>query len=97
MSAGKGINHSEYNNGSKNLRFIQLWIEPNAKNTIPEYQELKFDLALRENKIAHIVGSMDSLAPIKIKQNCDIYITNLEQGNHVKLDNSLDKYSYYIV
>ena len=68
----------------------------NARNTAPEYQELKFNLALHENKIAHIVGNNDSSAPIKIKQNCDVYITNLEQGKHVTLGGS-DKHKYYVV
>ncbi|MCC5452753.1 pirin family protein [Rheinheimera sp. UJ51] len=47
MSAGKGIQHSEYN-ASKTapLTFLQIWIEPNQQEGEPRYQQKDFGQAL---------------------------------------------------
>lgn len=40
MSAGRGIQHSEYNSSRKeNLRFLQIWIEPNVTGIEPGYEQ----------------------------------------------------------
>ena len=41
MSAGTGIQHSEYNfSDSEMLQLLQIWIFPNKKNVEPRYQQL---------------------------------------------------------
>ena len=41
MSAGTGIQHSEYNfSDSEILQLLQIWIFPNKKNVEPRYQQL---------------------------------------------------------
>jgi len=41
MSAGTGIQHSEYNfSDSESLQLLQIWIFPNKKNVEPRYQQL---------------------------------------------------------
>lgn len=43
MSAGKGIRHSEFNPSAQDdLHFLQIWIEPNERNTEPGYQQKRF-------------------------------------------------------
>lgn len=43
MSAGKGIYHSEYNaSKTADLKFLQIWIEPNVQNGEPGYQQKDF-------------------------------------------------------
>jgi len=40
MTAGTGIQHSEYNNSSlMNVHFLQIWMEPSAKNLAPFYEQ----------------------------------------------------------
>lgn len=46
MSAGKGIYHSEYNaSKTADLKFLQIWIEPNVQNGEPRYQQQDFGAA----------------------------------------------------
>lgn len=46
MSAGKGIYHSEYNaSKTAELKFLQIWIEPNVQNGEPGYQQKDFGAA----------------------------------------------------
>jgi redox-sensitive bicupin YhaK (pirin superfamily) len=44
MSAGTGIQHSEYNfSESESLQLLQIWIFPNKKNVEPRYQQLSIN------------------------------------------------------
>lgn len=44
MSAGTGIQHSEYNySDSEILQLLQIWIFPNKKNVEPRYQQLSIN------------------------------------------------------
>ena len=44
MSAGRGVRHSEFNaSQTEPVRFIQIWIEPDAKGHEPSYEEASFD------------------------------------------------------
>lgn len=40
MSAGTGIMHSEFNGSeTDDLKFLQIWIQPNARNVKPSYEQ----------------------------------------------------------
>ena len=46
MSAGRGVQHSEFNPSSSELvHFLQIWIEPNVTGIAPSYEEKRFDAA----------------------------------------------------
>ena len=72
MSAGTGIFHSEHNNHSENLRFIQLWILPDKTDSEPFYKNFKFDWNKRCDKFFHIVSNKNGNAPVKINQDINI-------------------------
>jgi redox-sensitive bicupin YhaK (pirin superfamily) len=41
MSAGTGIQHSEFNkNKDKPVKFLQIWLFPNKRNVTPRYDQL---------------------------------------------------------
>ncbi len=43
MSAGTGIQHSEFNHSTKNeVRFLQIWVFPDKKSVEPRYDQAKF-------------------------------------------------------
>jgi len=53
MSAGTGLQHSEYNhNADQAVNLLQIWIFPNKKNVKPRYEQRLFDATERKNKIA---------------------------------------------
>ncbi|VAW11420.1 Pirin, partial [hydrothermal vent metagenome] len=52
MTAGKGITHSEFNHSDENeLKFLQIWIEPNQQGLTPSYQELSLNDVKEENEL----------------------------------------------
>ncbi|MCL2579742.1 MAG: pirin family protein [Oscillospiraceae bacterium] len=80
MSAGRGIYHSEINEGDETVRLLQIWILPNAKNLEPNYGDCKYEWAERENKLLHLVSPQDGNAPVKLHQDVNMYAVELEQG-----------------
>lgn len=57
MSAGTGIQHSEYNrNADKLTKFLQIWVFPNKKNVTPRYDQITLNLKDRHNKLQQILS-----------------------------------------
>lgn len=88
MSAGTGVLHSEFNMGKDMLRLLQIWILPDRHGHTPQYGEVRFDWNDRKNNWLHMVSGVAGDAPIKIKQDANIYALELEEGK--KIDFSIE-------
>ena len=84
MSAGHGIEHSEFNASREEpVHFLQIWIQPDRVNATPDYAQRAFDPALRLGRWATLAspdGAGDSLA---IRQQAWLRGTLLEEGDRV--------------
>ena len=57
MSAGTGIQHSEYNKNKDQLtKFLQIWVFPNKRNVTPRYDQITLNIADRHNKLQQILS-----------------------------------------
>ena len=94
MYAGKGINHSEFNNTDEILNLLQIWIEPNQLNLNPEYNEKEFNFNQSgEILLASPTGRMDS---IKIYQNVEVSILNLNKNDAYNINSNFETYLHVI-
>jgi len=81
MSAGTGIQHSEYNkNKDKKVNFLQIWVFPKVSNIKPNYDQKNFDPAKRENKLQLIVSPEKESEGVWINQDAKFYLGNLKKG-----------------
>jgi len=81
MSAGTGIQHSEYNkNSSQLVKFLQIWVFPNKKNVTPRYDQITLKLADRHNKLQQILSPNADDEGVWIHQNAWFYLGTLDQG-----------------
>lgn len=82
ISAGSGIEHSEYNLGkNEDIRLLQMWIIP-PKNDLPKlYGSHRYTLDNRKNRLLPIISAQNGAAKIKLHQDVNIYISELEKGN----------------
>ena len=68
MSAGTGVYHSEYNkNADKEVKFLQIWLFPNAKDVTPRYDQIGIKDLIKPNQFSQI------LSPNKNDQGVWIY------------------------
>ncbi|XOB62462.1 pirin family protein [Campylobacterota bacterium DY0563] len=97
LSAGDGIFHSEHNlHDSKILRLLQIWILP-PKNGLPRlYGSHKFEEEERKNKLLKIVSSETSNAPIKLHQDVNIFVSELDKSKEIDFNINSNRQVYFI-
>ena len=65
MSAGTGVRHSEFNHAPSEItHFLQIWIEPNVKGIVPEYDQCSIPESLKRGRLALLAspdGAEDSI------------------------------------
>jgi redox-sensitive bicupin YhaK (pirin superfamily) len=81
MSAGTGIQHSEYNkNKDAEVKFLQIWVFPNQKNVTPRYDQITLNIADRKNKLQQILSPNANDAGVWIHQNAWFHLANFDKG-----------------
>lgn len=86
MSAGTGIQHSEFN-ASEDLpaHFLQIWFLPAAKGTPPGYEQKHYDRSTTTNRFG-LIGSHDGRdGTVRIGQDVNLYCANLAAGHSADL------------
>lgn len=79
MSAGTGIQHSEYNkNKDAEVKFLQIWIIPNKKNVTPRYDQITLNPLDRKNQLQQIISPYPDDAGIWIHQNAWFYLADFD-------------------
>jgi redox-sensitive bicupin YhaK (pirin superfamily) len=84
MSAGTGIQHSEFNASSTEpVHFLQIWILPEQQGIQPSYEQKAFDEVEKRGTL-RLVGSRDGRdGSITIHQDVSLYATVLQEGETV--------------
>ncbi len=80
MSAGTGIQHSEFNpNNDQLTRFLQIWILPNKKNVTPRYDQLTLDPNKSKNQLQQILSPNSDDEGVWIHQNAWFHLGNFDK------------------
>lgn len=81
MSAGTGIQHSEYNkNKDQKVNFLQIWVFPKVRNITPRYGQITFKPEDRINKLQQIVSPVKEDEGVLINQDAWFHLGNLKSG-----------------
>jgi redox-sensitive bicupin YhaK (pirin superfamily) len=80
MSAGSGLRHEEYNVGTNDVNFLQIWIEPKLQNINPRYQRRQFPKETRKNKLVTVVSNEEGQQHCWINQNAKLSLGWFEEG-----------------
>jgi redox-sensitive bicupin YhaK (pirin superfamily) len=81
MSAGTGIQHSEYNKSKDNkVKFLQIWVFPNTKNVTPRYDQITLNAADRHNTFQQILSPNADDAGVWIHQNAWFHLAKFDKG-----------------
>lgn len=81
MSAGTGIQHSEFNkNKDKLVNFLQIWVFPKVRNIQPRYDQKTFSRESRVNKLQVVVSPDKNADGVWINQDAWFHMGNLDKG-----------------
>ena len=81
MSAGTGVFHSEYNkNSDREVKFLQIWVFPNAKNLTPRYDQMSIREVEKENTFYQILSPDKNDQGVWIHQNAWFHLGKFEVG-----------------
>lgn len=95
MSAGTGVRHSEFNNSAENkTHLLQIWIEPNAMEIAPGYEEKNFDAAQKRGQLRLIASSDGHDGSVTIHQDARIFAGLFDGDESANLDVPLDRRVY---
>lgn len=86
MSAGTGVEHSEFNNKSdESLNMLQIWILPEKHNIAPRYGQKDFSEHLKVNTFIPVVVPLNSEAngALQINQDAFLFLGEFEQNSSV--------------
>ncbi len=84
MSAGHGIEHSEYNGDPGGVtHFLQIWIQPDRVNAAPAYAQKAFPRADRTGRWATLLSPDGAEGSIAIRQQAWMRGTVLEAGQRI--------------
>ena len=84
MSAGRGIQHEEWNQDEDPAEIFQIWIMPNAGGVAPRWETRKFPKADRSGQLVALAsGRTDDGDALKIHQDAAILGATLQAGQRV--------------
>ena len=84
MSAGHGIEHSEYNDSATTpVHFLQLWIQPDRLNAEPAYGQRHFDPESRRARWAVLASPDGAEGSLAIRQQASLLATRLGPDDQV--------------
>jgi redox-sensitive bicupin YhaK (pirin superfamily) len=87
MTAGKGIQHSEFNpSDSEVLKLLQIWFIPNQQGLNPSYEQRKFSHEKKKDKLLKVVSGKKEEGIIFINQDAEIFLSDLDTGKEIKYE-----------
>ena len=85
MSAGTGIQHSEYNkNENEAVKFLQIWIYPNKKNVAPRYDQVSLKMEDRKNKLQQVLSPNSNDEGVWVHQDAWFHLGTFDNGAAAK-------------
>ncbi len=90
MSAGTGVSHSEYNkNPDQPVKFLQIWLFPNAKDVKPRYDQISIKDLEVKNEFYQILSPNPEDEGVWVHQDAWFHLGNFEPN--ISLDYQLKK------
>ncbi len=87
MSAGTGIQHSEFNASSTELvKFLQIWVRPKKLGVEPRYEQKNFSTVDKTNRIVTVVSPDGREGSITINQDAFFSLTDLKAQKTVSYE-----------
>lgn len=100
MSAGTGIEHSEYNDSDDDeVNFLQIWVIPKELDIQPRYDQREIDAGYSNNEFQPIVAPMGTEGMVNINQDAYFSIVNIDADTTIvyKKADSLNGVYFFLI
>jgi quercetin 2,3-dioxygenase len=98
MSAGSGVEHSEFNNSKTDeVNLFQLWVFPKERNITPRYDQRTFDISERKNKWQTVVSPIESDNALWINQDAKFSLASLSANVSLNYTNAFKGNGVFLV
>jgi quercetin 2,3-dioxygenase len=95
MSAGTGIQHSEFNNSDTTpVHLLQIWMLPDRQNITPRYDQRNFSGADKQGKLRLVAAKDGRDGSVLIHQDIDLYAAVLSAGDRVTFAMQPDRFGW---
>lgn len=98
MSAGTGIEHSEFNaSRTEPVKFLQIWLFPKKRNIPPRYEQQTFDPAGRHNQLQLVVSPEENSGALLINQDAWFSLGKFDKGKSFDYTPKLNGNGVYLL
>jgi len=95
MSAGTGIQHSEFNPSKTDLvHFLQIWIVPEQKQVTPRYQQVHFDEVQKRGQLRLIISPDGQDGSLSVYQDLNVFAGLFNGTESAELEIGSNRYAY---
>ncbi len=95
MSAGTGIQHSEFNHSPTDpVHLLQIWLLPDTNGLSPSYEQRDFLVAERRGKLLLVAARDARDGAVKIHQDVDLYAAILDKSSRVAHALDLNRHAW---
>ena len=95
MSAGTGVQHSEFNHAEgQTTHFLQIWIEPNVFGIAPGYEQKTFSDQEKRGKLRLVASNDGAQNSVTIHADAKIYAGLLDGDESATLALSRQRKTY---
>nr|WP_321414296.1 pirin family protein [uncultured Allomuricauda sp.] len=82
MSAGTGVEHSEYNkNSDQEVKFLQIWVFPNKRNVEPRYDQISIREIEKKSTFYQVLSPSSEDEGVWIHQDAWFHLGKFEAGS----------------
>ncbi|MBT8319304.1 MAG: pirin family protein [Gramella sp.] len=98
MSAGTGVEHSEFNSSNKTLNMLQIWIFPEKNGLEPRYDQKDFSDHMETNELVNIVSPISDAigSSLQINQQAYMHMGVFETDQEVAYNLKNSSHGVYI-
>lgn len=95
MSAGTGIQHSEFNHlKDKPTHLLQIWIHPNVKGGASRYGQINFSEKFKNQSLVLVASSDGRDQSIQIKQDVSLWVGKMKKEETIQFPLKKDRFGW---
>lgn len=83
MTAGTGVEHSEYSSPTERTHLLQIWILPEERGLEPGYEQTLFPPEEKKGRLRLIASRGGTDGSVHINQDVSLYASILDEGETV--------------